>query len=64
MTSVTKTDEIFQKSAETRIAIKHGRIGAEFTQIVIMRNCLDLSNVEQNYFLAQGHHNLVMSSSK
>ena len=46
MTSVTKTDEIFQKSAETRIAIKHGRIGAEFTQIVIMRNCLDLSNVE------------------
>ena len=43
MTSVTKTDEIFQKSAETRIAIKHGRIGAEFTQIVIMRNCLDLS---------------------
>ena len=43
MTSVTKINEIFQKSAETRIAIKHGRIGAEFTQIVIMRNCLDLS---------------------
>ena len=46
MTSATKIDEIFQKSANTRIAIKHGRIGAEFTQIVIMRNCLDLSSVE------------------
>ena len=43
MPSATKIDEIFQKSANTRIAIKHGRIGAEFTQIVIMRNCLDLS---------------------
>ena len=43
MTSATKIDEIFQKSANTRIAIKHGRIGAEFTQIVIMRNCLNLS---------------------
>ena len=43
MTSVTKTEEIFQNRPKRGLSSNMVGSGADLTQIVIMKNCLDLS---------------------